>query len=174
MWKIVRISGRIISMPQRWLRICKQELLQFQSLRQVLKLLESRRACRAIGTIFWPCFLCQPLLGAQRWRRRQLKRLLKSEFTLFRNSSLLFHVVQLVKYWWIFMELNFKGLLRKSLSGVHALQKTWNLAVSGRSRATTAKKRTKSVLHVSSCYLANTCCFYDVLAVVEVVFVEVT
>ena len=86
---------------QRWLRICKQELLQFQSLRQVLKWLESRRACRAIGTIFWPCFLCQPLLEAPRWRRRQLKRLLKSEFTLFRNSSLLFHVVQLVKYWWI-------------------------------------------------------------------------
>ena len=145
MWKIVRISEKILSMPQRWLRICKQELLQFRSLRQVLKWLQSRRACRAIGTMFWPCFLCQPLLGARRWRRRQLKRLLKSEFTLFRNSSLLFHVVQLVKYWWIFMELNSKGLLRKSLSGVHALQKTWNLAVSGRSRATTAKKCTKRV-----------------------------
>ena len=54
MWKIVLISEKILSMPQRWLRICQPELLQFRSLRQVLKWRESRRACTAIGTIFWP------------------------------------------------------------------------------------------------------------------------
>lgn len=37
MWKIVLISEKILSMPQRWLRICQPELLQFRSLRQVLK-----------------------------------------------------------------------------------------------------------------------------------------
>ena len=39
-------------------------------------------------------------------RGRWQKRLLKSEFTLFRNSLLLFHVVQLIKCCWIFLTLN--------------------------------------------------------------------
>ena len=51
-------------------------------------------------------------------RRRWWKRPLKREFTLFKNSSLLFHVVQFVKCWSTFLEMNCKGLylcLRKEL-----------------------------------------------------------
>ena len=106
MWKIVRISGRILSMPQRWLGIiiCKPELLQFQSLRQVLKWLQSRRACRAIGTIFWPSFLCHPLLEVPRWRQRQRKRLLKSFFwscfEIHRSYSASFNLPNIGEFFW--------------------------------------------------------------------------
>ena len=51
-------------------------------------------------------------------RRRWWKRLLKRECTLLKNSSLLFHAVQFVKCWWIFLEMNCNGLylcLRKEL-----------------------------------------------------------
>ena len=51
-------------------------------------------------------------------RRRWWNRLLKREFTLFKNLSLLFHVVQFVKCWCIFLEMNCNRLylcLRKEL-----------------------------------------------------------
>ena len=48
-------------------------------------------------------------------RRRQLqKRHLKSEFALLQTSSCLFHLVQFVKCWRIFLDLNFKGLYQSS------------------------------------------------------------
>ena len=49
---------------------------------------------------------------------------------------------------------------KKSLSYVHVLHKTWNFSFSRRSRATKAKKCTKSVLYVQSFCFANrtNCC----------------
>ena len=54
-------------------------------------------------------------------RRRRRKSLLKSEFTLFQGSLLLFHPIQFVKCWRSFLELNSKGLylrLRKELKKI--------------------------------------------------------
>ena len=71
------------------------------------------------------------LNGRGRWRKWQ-KPLLKSELALFPSSLLLFQVVQFVKCWWSFLELDSKGLFlcyekyTISLSGVHAFHKTWN------------------------------------------------
>ena len=70
----------------------------------------------------------------KQWRRlRWRKCLFKSEFTLFQNLLLLFHGVQFVKCWQIFLQLKSKGLylslkkeLEKSLSCVNVLPKTWN------------------------------------------------
>lgn len=42
----------------------------------------------------------------QRRRRQRRKLLVKSEFILFQNSSLIFHVVQFFQYWLIFLESN--------------------------------------------------------------------
>ena len=53
------------------------------------------------------------IIGSHKQRRRRgrwEKRLLKSELALFQNSSPLFDVVQIFKCWWIFLELNSKGL----------------------------------------------------------------
>ena len=56
------------------------------------------------------------------------ERFFKREFTQFHNSTLLFYVVKFVKCWWFILGFNSKGLkketVRKSLSCVHALQKT--------------------------------------------------
>ena len=43
-------------------------------------------------------------------RERRRKGHLKSEFALFQTSSLLFHFIQFVNCWRIFLELNSKGL----------------------------------------------------------------
>ena len=65
-------------------------------------------------------------------RRRLQKRPLKSEFALLQTLSRLFQLVQFVKCWQIFLELNSKRLSkvrkrkRKSLSFVHVLDKRWN------------------------------------------------
>ena len=81
-------------------------------------------------------------------RRRLRKRHLKSEFALPQTLSHLFQLVQFVKCWQIFLELNsktaskFRKRKRKSLSCYHVLDKAWNLALS-RSPAATAKKCTK-------------------------------
>ena len=84
-------------------------------------------------------------------RKPQTQRHLKSEYALPQTLSRLFHLVQFVKCWWIFLELNSKGLYQSSLrkrkgkllSFVPVLNKTWNEALSHCSRATTAKKCTK-------------------------------
>lgn len=44
--------------------------------------------------------------GELKQRRRRRKLLVKSEFILFQNSSLIFHVVQFFEYWLIFLESN--------------------------------------------------------------------
>ena len=72
-------------------------------------------------------------------RRRWRKSLLKSEFTLFQGSLLLFHPIQFVKCWRSFLELNPKGLylrLRKEFKKIV-------FSCSRRCRATAAKKCTK-------------------------------
>ena len=82
-------------------------------------------------------------------RRRLRKRHLKSEFALPQTLSHLFQLVQFVKCWQIFLELNsktaskFRKRKRKSLSCDHVLDKAWNLALSRCSPAATAKKCTK-------------------------------
>ena len=50
----------------------------------------------------------------QHRRRRRRKRLLKSEVALLQTLSHLFHVVQSVKCWHFFLELNSKRLYRSS------------------------------------------------------------
>ena len=51
-------------------------------------------------------------LKQQQWQLR--KRHLKSEFALLQTLSCIFHLVQFVKCWQIFLELNFKGLYQSS------------------------------------------------------------
>ena len=85
----------------------------------------------------------------QQWRRRLRKRHLKSEVVFPQTLSRLFHLVQFVKCWQIFLELNSKRLYRSSekeedslcLVCVHVLHKT--VVFSRRSRTVTAKKCTK-------------------------------
>ena len=83
----------------------------------------------------------------QQRRRRLQKRHLKSDGTLL--QTLLFHLVQFVKCWQIFQELNPKGLYRslgeeKRNRCPVCLHSPQNMKeVSRRSRATTAKKCTK-------------------------------
>ena len=72
-------------------------------------------------------------------RRRWRKSLLKSEFTLFQGSLLLFHAIQFVKSWRSFLELNSKGLhlrLKKRIKKIV-------VSCSRRCRATATKKCTK-------------------------------
>ena len=75
---------------------------------------------------------------------------LKSEFALFKTSSILLSFNQFIKCWLHFLGLNPRGLYlslekEKKLFCVHLLYKAgaWNWEVSGRSRATTAKECTK-------------------------------
>ena len=80
-------------------------------------------------------------------------------------SSLLFHLLSFVKCWQIFLKLNSKVLSKlgkrtnNSFSCVHALHKTWIWEVSRSSRATTAKKWTKNVIHVQSKLLICRSCY---------------
>ena len=72
-------------------------------------------------------------------RRRWRKSLLKSEFTLFQRSLLLFHAIQFVKCSRSFLELNSKGLylrLRKRIKKIV-------FSCLRRCRVTAAKKCTK-------------------------------
>ena len=98
---------------------------------QDLCLCECGLSCTTYSENFYPYLL-------KGRRRKWQKPLLKSEFMLFPSSLLLFHVVQFVKCWWSFLELNSKGLFlcyekhTTSLSCVHALHKTWNKAVTAR------------------------------------------
>ena len=95
-------------------------------------------------SLVFPCFSTEllhkpiPTFGAsspyreQQQRRRLRKRHLKSEFALLQTLSRLFHLVQFVKCWQFFLELNSKilyqssGKKRNSLSCVHVFHKMWN------------------------------------------------
>ena len=58
---------------------------------------------------------CSPTLGRKQHQRRRLrKRYLKSEVALLQTLSRLFHIVQFVKCWQFFFELNSKILNRSS------------------------------------------------------------
>ena len=94
-------------------------------------------------------------------RRRLRKRHLKNEFAPLQTLSHLFQLVQFVKCWQIFLELNsktaskFRKRKRKSLFCVHVLDKAWNYAFSRCSRAATAKKKKSAVMHEQSCCFIN-------------------
>ena len=96
-------------------------------------------------------------------RRRQRRKLLvKSEFILFQNSSLIFHVLQFFQYWLIFfLESNSTEMysgLKDELENrclMSRPQQTWKLAGSRRGRVPMAKKcDQKIVLNVQSCCFA--------------------
>ena len=101
----------------------------------------------------------------QQRRRRLRKRHLKSEGALLQTLSRVFFLIQFVKSWQFFLELNSKRLYRSSEKEeesrchtspcVHVLHKTWNSAFSRRGCSVTAKKCTKNVMHVQSCCFAN-------------------
>ena len=97
----------------------------------------------------------------QRRRRQRRKLLVKSEFILFQNSSLIFHVVQFFQYWLIFLESNSTEMypsLKDELENrclMSRPQQTWKLAGSRRGRVPMAKKcDQKIVLNVQSCCFA--------------------
>ena len=92
------------------------------------------------------------------------KRHLKSKFALIQTSSILLHFIWickiLAKLYGVESERTlsqFGKKKRKFLCWVHQLHKAgaWNKEVSSRRLATTAKKCTKSVMHVQSCCFAN-------------------
>ena len=95
-------------------------------------------------------------------RRRWWNRLLKREFTLLKNLSLLFHVVQFVKCWCIFLEMNCNGLylcLRKELQN-RCLVFTYSTKREFRQfHVEVAQRRQRNVqrrvIHVQSCCFAN-------------------
>ena len=116
-------------------------------------------SCATYSENFYPY-----LLNGRGRRRKWQKRLLKSELALFPSSLLLFHVVQFVKCWWSFLELNSKGLFlcyekqTTLFSCVHALHKTWNKAVTARrsgAACDSIKMYKKSVIRVHSCCITN-------------------
>ena len=88
--------------------------------------------------------------------RRHRKRHLKSEFA-FSNfiANIPSRSIRQFFWSWILKDCMKVQRKRKSLSCVHLLHKTWNQALSRRSRAVTAKKCRKSVLHVQFCCFAN-------------------
>ena len=92
-----------------------------------------------------PCLGRSRKLTQQR-RQRQLKCHPKSEFALFKTSSLFFQLFLIyqifpwLEFWWTVSTFIKIG---KSLSCVPVHQKTWNYEVSRRTRAATAKKCTK-------------------------------
>ena len=79
-----------------------------------------------------PTFGASCAYREQQQRRRLRKRHLKSEVALPQTLSRLFHLVQFVKCWQFFLELNSKilyqssGKKRNSLSCVHVFHKMWN------------------------------------------------
>ena len=100
-------------------------------------------------------------LKRRRRRRQRRKLLVKSEFILFQNSSLIFHVVQFFQYWLIFLESNCTEMypsLKDELENrclMSRPQQTWKLAGSRRGRVPMAKKcDQKIVLNVQSCCFA--------------------
>ena len=91
-------------------------------------------------------------------RRRLRKHHLKSEFALPQTLSRLFHLVEFVKCWQIFLQLNFKGLYQSSRKEKEVVvlcsrpRQNVKLGTFSRpSRATTATKCIISVMHVQKC-----------------------
>ena len=95
-------------------------------------------------------------------RRRLQKRHLQSEVALLQTLSRLFHLVQFVKCWQFFLELNSKGQYRSSgkkkeshclvftSSTIREIRHFHVVVVQRRQRNVQ-----KSVMHVQSCYFAN-------------------
>ena len=98
----------------------------------------------------------------QQRRRRLRKRHLKSEFALLQTLSILFQLVQFVKCWHFFLELNSKRLYRSSgkekesrclvftSSTKREIRHFHDVVVQRRQRNVQ-----KSVMHVQSCCFAN-------------------
>ena len=98
----------------------------------------------------------------QQRRRRLRKRHLKSEFALLQTLSILFQLVQFVKCWHFFLELNSKRLYRSSgkekesrclvftSSTKREIRHFYDVVVQRRQRNVQ-----KSVMHVQSCCFAN-------------------
>ena len=97
----------------------------------------------------------------QQRRRRLRKRHLWSEFALHQTLSRLFHLVQFVKCWQIFLDLNFKG---RQYQSSRKEKESWCLLfTSSRKRKTrhfhVLRNVPKSVMRVQSCCFANKNCF---------------
>ena len=98
----------------------------------------------------------------QQRQRRLRKRHLQSEVALLQTLSRLFHLVQFVKCWQFFLELNSKGQYRSSgkkkeshclvftSSTIREIRHFHVVVVQRRQRNVQ-----KSVMHVQSCYFAN-------------------
>ena len=68
-----------------------------------------------VGVVLSSTFVNGLIVKRQRQPRRRLRKTsLKSEFALLQPLSRLFHLVQFVKCWQFFLELNFKRLYRSS------------------------------------------------------------
>ena len=65
---------------------------------------------------------------------KKQRRRLKSEVALFQTLPRLFHLLQFVKCWQSFLELNSKDCIEVHENKNKVLDKTWNLAFSRRSR----------------------------------------
>ena len=120
---------------------------------------------RVIGKIKQNELDCMPWRHSpfKQQRRRQLRKPhLKSEFTLPQTLSRLFHLVSFVKCWQFFL-LNSKDGIKAQekkgmlLSCVPLIDKSWNDALSRRSRTTTAKK-------------VQTCCFASLTSFLPFLF----
>ena len=106
----------------------------------------------------------------QQRRRQPRKRHLKSEFALLQTLSHIFHLVQFIKCWQIFLELNSKRLYRSSgkekesrclvftSSTKREIRHFHVVAVQQRQRNVQ-----KSVVHVQSCWFANLNLFFFVV-----------
>ena len=114
-------------------------------------------------------------LKQQRWRRLRLrKRHLWSEFALPQTLSRLFHLVQFVKCWHIFLDLNFKELYQSSRKEKESCCLVFTSSTKRETRHFRVLRNVpKSVMYVQSCCFANkTCCFFAVLVAVAVVFAQ--
>ena len=111
---------------------------------------------------------CKVLGSLSKQRRRQLrKRHLKSEYSLLQTLSRLFHLVQFVRCWWIFLEINFKGLYQSSEKekGSRCLVFTFSTKREIRQFHVVVVQRRernvqKSLMHVQSWCFANLSLFF--------------
>ena len=119
-----------------------------------------KHVCRNIHRMLFPCLgdvIMKYYLSF--YQRAQATTTADSKFELFPISSLLLYLLQFVKCWRIFPELNcnwavskFRKRKRKPLYCVHVLRKTRSQEVSRCCRATTARNVRKRVMHVQSCF----------------------
>ena len=111
-------------------------------------------------------------LNQQRRRRLRKRHLWTGEFALPQTLSRLFHLVQFVKCWQIFLDLNFKELYQSSRKEKESCCRVFTSSTKRKTRHFHVLRNVpKSVMHVQSCCFANeTCCFFAVLVAVAVVF----